>query len=143
MLGAQILLGFQLHAPFQDAFNERTVGEKTGEIGVLCIMVVVMGILIAPSARHRIVERGEATPEFNRLVTTACYAVLFPFAVALGLDTGLAFSPSFGMPAGITACDLVTCLAIAFWFGPLIWHRDEDTNVAKERFDRLLRQLVK
>jgi hypothetical protein len=68
MLGAQILLGFQLQAPFQSAFVSLMWHEKAIEVAVLCIMVLVLGLLIAPSARHRIVEQGEATAGINRFI---------------------------------------------------------------------------
>jgi hypothetical protein len=55
MLGAQILLGFQFQGPFQSAFSDLGSREKAIEVIVLCIMVVVVALLIAPSARHRIV----------------------------------------------------------------------------------------
>ncbi|MCS0460286.1 DUF6328 family protein [Rhizobium favelukesii] len=61
MLGAQILLGFQFHAPFQNAFSNLSFLQKGIEVILLCIMVGVIAVLITPSARHRIVERGEAT----------------------------------------------------------------------------------
>ena len=86
MLGAQILLGFQLQAPFQSAFVSLMWHEKAIEVAVLCIMVLVLGLLIAPSARHRIVEQGEATAGINRFITRMSVATLFPFAIALALD---------------------------------------------------------
>src|SRR5256885_2358206 len=86
MLGAQILLGFQLQAPFQNAFASLMWHEKAIEAAVLCIMVLVLALLIAPSARHRIVERGEATVSINRFITRMSVARLFPFAIALALD---------------------------------------------------------
>lgn len=55
MLGAQILLGFQFQAPFQNAFSELSFLEQGVEVIVLCLMVVVIALLITPSARHRIV----------------------------------------------------------------------------------------
>src|SRR6187200_1179728 len=91
MLGAQILLGFQFQAPFQSAFETLSPHEKTIEVSVLCIMVVVIGLLIAPSARHRIVELGEATPVINRFITKMALAtLLLPFCVALAFDLFIA-----------------------------------------------------
>ena len=49
-------------------------------------MVLVVGLLIAPSARHRIVEQGEATASINRYITRILLITLAPFALALGLD---------------------------------------------------------
>jgi Family of unknown function (DUF6328) len=60
MLGAQILLGFQLQAPFQNQFGSLTSHEKAAETAVLCLMVLVLGLLIAPA--HTIVLSIGAMP---------------------------------------------------------------------------------
>jgi len=120
MLGAQILLGFQFQAPFQNAFETLDTREKTIVVIVLCIMIVVIGLLIAPSARHRIVERGEATASINHFITQVALITLLPFSIALALDVYIAgtrfasiwFSVLFGL--------LTFLVALAFWYGPLI-----------------------
>lgn len=53
-------------------------------------MVLVVGLLIAPSARRRIVEQGGATASINRYITRILLITLAPFALALGLDLGIA-----------------------------------------------------
>jgi hypothetical protein len=55
---------------------------------VLCITVVVIGLPILPSARHRIYEEGEASVAINRFITTVSGVTLLPFALALALDLG-------------------------------------------------------
>jgi hypothetical protein len=49
-LGGQILLGFQLQAPFQNAFASLTPREKTIEVAVLCVMALVPAFSL-PRAR--------------------------------------------------------------------------------------------
>jgi hypothetical protein len=49
-----------LEAPFQNAFASLTSHEKAIEVAVLYIMVS-LSLLIAPSARHRILGQDEAT----------------------------------------------------------------------------------
>jgi len=68
MIGAQILLGFQFQAPFQDAFAQLSKFEKSLEAAVVLLMIVVIGLIIAPSARHRIVYDGIASASFDRLL---------------------------------------------------------------------------
>src|ERR1700730_6462466 len=103
MLGAQILLGFQLQAPCQNAFASLIWHEKAIEVAVLCIMVLVLGLLIAPSARHRIVEQGEASAGINRFITLMSVATLFPFAIALALDLVIAGTRVAGPWTGAAA----------------------------------------
>ena len=56
----------------------------------LLLMLSSVGLLIAPSAFHRIVDRGESTGR-TLVVTSLCAAAsLLPFAVALGIDLAIA-----------------------------------------------------
>jgi hypothetical protein len=80
---AQILLGFQFNAPFQNAFGQLSPLEKKIEIVVLGTIMIVVGLLIAPSARHRILEQGEATPSINDYISRIAMATLVPFALVL------------------------------------------------------------
>jgi|HubBroStandDraft_6_1064221.scaffolds.fasta_scaffold2722830_1 hypothetical protein len=55
MLGGQVLLGFQIQAPFQNAFSALSQIERILELAVLILMLIVLALLIAPSAHHPIV----------------------------------------------------------------------------------------
>ncbi|MGH6838504.1 MAG: DUF6328 family protein [Methylocella sp.] len=119
-LGAQVLLGFQLQAPFQNAFTSLTPHEKTIEVAVLCLMALVLGLLIAPSARHRIVGRGDATADINQFVSRMSLATLFPFAIALALDLVIAGTRVAGPRTGAAAGVVGGLVAIGFWYGPFV-----------------------
>ena len=82
MLGAQILLGFQLQGPFQTAFSSLPSDAKVIYVIALGLMVLVVGLLITPSAYHRIVEHGAAGPRVDRFITRAAETTLAPFALA-------------------------------------------------------------
>ncbi|UAX98259.1 DUF6328 family protein (plasmid) [Ensifer adhaerens] len=131
MLGAQILLGFQLQAPFQDAFSDLSVFEKWIEAIVLCIMVLIIALLITPSARHRIVERGEATQRFIAFVTRISFLTLAPFSLALGLDLSIAIGRALGWLIGGVAGAFSGAVALGLWYGPtLISDNYRDTRMA-------------
>ena len=84
MLGAQILLGFQFHGAFQERFDALAPQAKMIDAIALLLMLSSVGLLIAPSAFHRIVDRGESTGR-TLVVTSLCAAAsLLPFAAALG-----------------------------------------------------------
>jgi len=127
MLGAQILLGFQFQAPFQNAFFHLLPVEKVIELVVLCLMVLVVGLLIAPSARHRIVEQGEAMASINRFITRISLFTLAPFALALGLDLGIAGTRIGGPWIGAIARALGGLAALGFWYGPMVL-RDKEAE---------------
>lgn len=120
MMGAQILLGFQFHAPFQDAFDALSPQEKNIEIVLLGAIVIVVGLLVAPSARHRIVEHGEATPGINDYISRIAMVTLAPFALTMALDLGLAASRALGAPIGIVIGATGGAIALGLWYGPLL-----------------------
>jgi len=114
MMGAQILLGFQFHAPFENAFGQLSSLEKKIEIVVLGTIMIVVGLLIAPSARHRILEQGEATPGINDYISRIAMVTLGPFALAMALDLGLAASRALGAPIGTVAGATGGAIALGF-----------------------------
>src|SRR5690349_13067950 len=76
MLGAQVLLGFHFQAPFPDAFALRSPAERSVALTVLGLITIIIGLLIAPSAHHRIVYDGEATAQLTRFVTHTAMVML-------------------------------------------------------------------
>lgn len=82
---------------------------------MLCILVLAHDVLIAPSARHRIVGQGEATAGINQFITRMSVATLFPFAIALALDLVMAGTPIAGPRTGAAAGVIG-----GFWYGPLM-----------------------
>ncbi|TJW03113.1 MAG: hypothetical protein E5W82_33090 [Mesorhizobium sp.] len=123
MLGAQILLGFQFHGPFQNAFDALPHYAKVAYLGAIAAMVVVVGLLITPSAYHRIVERGDAGAAIDRLITQVAALTLLPFAVALSLDLFVAGSAMQGLLTAGAMAGAGLIAAIGFWYGPNIFNR--------------------
>jgi hypothetical protein len=112
MLGAQILLWL-----------------PAASAAVLCILVLVLGLLIAPSVRHRIVGQGEATAGINQFITRVSSATLFPFAIALALDLVIAGTRIAGHWTGAAAGIAGALVAIGFWYGPLIKDKEPDASM--------------
>jgi hypothetical protein len=117
ILGAQVLLGFQFRGVFSDRYDQLPTEARYLNGLALGLMVLVVGLLIAPGPYHRIVEGGTDTSHFHAVVTVIADLALAPFALALGLDlfvtAGRIFGEIGGAAAGITAI----ALAIAFWYG--------------------------
>lgn len=126
ILGAQILLGFQLQVPFQDGFAAASVPERIAETAALALMVLTLGLLIAPSAYHRIVADGDAAPEMDRLVTRLTAVTLAPFALALALGLGLAAGRIGGGPPAVAAAVIGAAAALTLWYGPAwsAWNKE-------------------
>lgn len=116
MLGAQILIGFELRSAFQERFDSLPQLSKWLEAASLLLMVLTLALLVAPSSQHRLVERGEITARIRRVVNGFADVALFPFAMALGLDFYVVVAKAYGQGAGIAAGVIVALLALAFWY---------------------------
>src|SRR5919202_328808 len=94
-------------------------------------MLVVTGLLIAPSMRHRIAEEGRDSGALHGFVCTTAELALLPFALSLGLDLYIAMERLFGVWGGALAGAGFAALALVFWYG-LEYRRRQRTG-HKER----------
>lgn len=113
MLGSQILFGFQLQAAFQNAFDTITGVERTIELALVPLMVCIIGLLIAPSMRHRIVEHGHASDALNGFIDSVTRCVIPLFALALALDLFITGTRIAGMVAGVAAAAVTMILTLS------------------------------
>jgi hypothetical protein len=87
--GVQAVLGFQLVAVFNQRFQELSPGEQLLHLAAFLLMALAMGLVMAPAAYHRQVERGSASQHFVDLSSTLLTLALVPLVAGLGLDTFL------------------------------------------------------
>lgn len=117
ILGAQILLGFQLRGVFSDGYEQLPTHVRYLDGLGLALMVCVVGLLITPGPYHRIVGGGEDSEDLHRLATAIAELALFPFALALGVDIVITAGRIFGELEGAVAGIAATAVAIGFWYG--------------------------
>jgi hypothetical protein len=118
ILGAQILLGFQFHSVFQERFASLSPAAQFADGIALGAMVMSIGLLIAPSAYHRLADKGETTGRMQGLTGKCAAAALLPFAVALGLDLAITLRLAFqSATAGVAAGAGFALLAAFAWYG--------------------------
>src|SRR3954447_11430266 len=87
-------------------------------IVALALMLIAVGLLIAPSAYHRIAEHGLSTGTMQTVTGRCAEMALLPFAIALGLDLGLAGSWAFrSVWAGAVFGFCFALFALSSWFG--------------------------
>ena len=134
MLGSQILFGFQLQAPFQNAFEALSETERAVELVLVPLMVGVIGLLIAPSARHRLVEQGGKSRELENFITGVSAAVIPLFALALAFDLFIAGTRIAGFVAGVL-CGLVGFAATLAVCGALSGRWSMPRRVAVDKQD--------
>jgi Family of unknown function (DUF6328) len=118
ILGAQILLGFQFQAAFQERFETLSLEARVASAIALGLMLASAGLLIAPSAYHRIADQGESTGRIQFLTGYCAAAALLAFAAALGLDLAITLERVLGnATAGIVAGILFAVMASTGWYG--------------------------
>lgn len=117
ILGAQILLGFQFRGVFQDAFDQLPAHSRYLDGLALGLMVLAVGLLIAPDPYHRIVENGNDSDLFHRIVTIYADLALLPFALGLGLGVAVPAERMFGRGSAVAAGTATALLALGVWYG--------------------------
>src|SRR4051812_32462478 len=117
MLGAQVLFGFKLNGVFQEEFAHLSLASRYMDCAGQVLMAITIGLLVAPSMQHRIVENGEDTVRIHRVTGVFAGMALLPFAVSLGLGFYIVFDHVFGMTAAFVAGSAFFLLAGMFWYG--------------------------
>jgi DMSO reductase anchor subunit len=133
ILGAQLLVGFQYRAAFEPGFESLPFLSRLLVAAGLGLMLVAVALLIAPTAYHRIVERGEDSEEFHRYTTRLMNMALLPFALGLALDFYIVAQKIIGGRWGILAGVLAFAVAVFFWYVLELIRRRERAPEIKER----------
>ena len=117
VLGAQVLLGFQLRGVFQAEFDALSGPAKAGNGIALLILVGVVGLLMAPAIQHRIVDDGEATRRIMRVISAAMTAALPLFALSLAINVFIALERIVDLAWAMGGGLIALAFALWFWFG--------------------------
>jgi hypothetical protein len=117
ILGAQVLFGFQLHSVFQEAFDELAASTKFLPCAGQFLMALSIGLLIAPSMQHRLVEEGEDSNRIHRVTGRFAGCALLPFEISLGIATYVVFDHLYGRIAAFVAGSAFCSIAFLFWYG--------------------------
>jgi hypothetical protein len=144
ILGAQVLLGFQFQAAFQPGFERLPPELQDLKLVGLGLMLLAVGLLLAPGAFHQIVERGNDSPRVVDFTSRIATVALLPFAVGMGLDVYLAAAVVLGTAAALPAGAVATGCALVFWYGiewlarlrqPALARKMEERQMASSRTD--------
>ncbi len=116
ILGAQVLFGFQFNGIFQDMFQQLPVLSRGIVCSGLALLMLTVGLLIAPSMQHRLVERGDDSQRILVLATIFGAWALLPLAIALALDLFVAVGHVVGPPWGRVAGTAFFLLTALCWY---------------------------
>ena len=119
VLGAEILIGFEFAATFQEGFRGLSVRSQDLNAIALGLMLITLVLLISPAAYHQIVEKGDDSDSLHRFATHVMEIALLPFAVALGANFYIPAEKINGARTGAIFGLAFTFLAGIFWYGPV------------------------
>jgi hypothetical protein len=117
ILGAQVLFGFQFEAVFQELFAEIPASSRIIHCVGLVMLLISVGLLIAPSLLHQIAFDGESRSGAVTAATVLAGASLLPLTVGLGAAAFVTFEHMFGRSVGIAAGTGFTIIALGFLYG--------------------------
>jgi hypothetical protein len=138
ILGAQILLGFALRSPFEDAFEALSPEQRTMAAAALMLIVVTVTLLITPGTFHRLAEDGNDTGRLLSMVTRVADIALLPLGAAIGLSVLIGCERIFGRGAGIAAGALFTALTLGLWYGVGYFRRTQTGQRERANAARLI-----
>jgi len=117
ILGAQILLGFQLNAVFQPRFERLADHARWLDLAGLALMSTAVAFLIAPAPFHRLSEDGRDTARLHGFTTRMAELALFPFGLCIGIDIFIVTELLFGILPSIIAGAAFAATAALLWYG--------------------------
>src|SRR5213078_2786252 len=79
--GTQALLGFQFVAIFSPGFNSLSQTMRYVHLASLCIVTLTTVLLMAPAARHRIVEQGQDTEALHTFASRSLLLAMAALAL--------------------------------------------------------------
>lgn len=133
ILGAQVLLGFQYRAVMEKGFESLPRSSQYVKMCGLGVILLAIGLLIVPSAYHRIVNEGEDSKDLHRFTSSVMGLALWPFALGLAIDFYVSMEKLSGQMAGIIAGAVALLAALFFWNGLEIIRRQEREPRIKEK----------
>jgi hypothetical protein len=116
ILGAQVLFGFQFQGVFQENFGSLPSYLRSLNSFAIVLMALTIGLLIAPSMQHRIVEEGQDTVRIHHVAGLFAGVATLPFGISLGLDVFIVFDHLFGTRFATIAGGSFCMLAALLWF---------------------------
>jgi hypothetical protein len=83
----------------------------------LALLIASVGLLIAPSMQHRLVENGRSSTRLVRSTNFFAGCGLVPLTASLGLSSYVVAERHFGLVAGLAIGSTLAATAAFAWFG--------------------------
>ena len=116
--GVQAIMGFQLIAVFNQRFESLSFNEQLLHLAAFFLVTLAMGLIMAPAAYHRQVERGRVTRRFVDLASALLSLALIPLMVGVAFDSYILTRLVIGAPGQAVTCAMaVFAVLCGLWFG--------------------------
>jgi hypothetical protein len=143
ILGAQVLFGFQFEAVFQELFATIPADSRYVHCAGLVMLLISIGLLIAPSLFHQIIFDGESRPGAMTTATRLAGASLLPLTLGLGAATFVTFEQVFSRGIGFAAGASFTAIAIVLLYGlGFALRRERKTSMTEKQSDTPLKTKI-
>jgi hypothetical protein len=139
VLVVQVLIGFQFRGVFEAGFDRLSPNAQYLKLVAFGLLLLTLVMLLTIPSYHRIVEQGENTPQFNRVIGRIMTWALLPFALALGVDFAVVSHKLFGRIGGLASGCAAAGAALFFWYVlELIArrHRNEDSTMNEPEHEK-------
>ena len=133
ILGAQILLGFDLRAAFEPAFDRLPRSSQLLKMAALVVLLGAIALIMAPGSYHRIVRAGSDAEDVHQFATTVMDIALVPILFTLALDIYLATGRIVGMTGGIIGGVSIGAAGFFFWYGLGLVSARKETKSSGEK----------
>jgi hypothetical protein len=124
--GVQVLFAFLLTVPFSARFDSVSSVQQTVFFGTLVCTALSTGLLLAPSAHHRILWRRQAREHRLRVANRLAIAGLILLVLAMVGVMLVITDVLFGSLAAAAATALITAFFLYVWFVMPIRYRLND-----------------
>jgi O-antigen/teichoic acid export membrane protein len=136
ILGAQVLFGFQFAAVFRELFPNIPADSRYIHCAGLVMLLISVGLLIAPSLFHQIIFQGERQAGAIATATVLAGASLLPLTIGLGAAAFVTFEHLFSRGYGIAAGTSFTIIALGLLYGLGFALRRDRRNPMPEKQNR-------
>ena len=115
--GVQVLFAFLLIVPFSVGFERLSAAERYAYFAILLATAAAAGLLIAPSALHRLIFRQGDKPYLVETANRLAISGIACLAVAMTGILALLSGHLFGWAAGAVVLVVAAAFYGGLWFG--------------------------
>lgn len=116
ILVVQVLLGFQMRAPFEDRFSSLSPPLSAAHVVALGLLLAAFILFVAPAPCLELAYGGETSTRLQSFTTVVLTFGLLPFVIALSLNAWIVVTLALSETAAAAIAGLFFAVAIGCWY---------------------------